>query len=76
MENVLDQKLISYFTQLNNAEKKSILLMVKTFLAGRAGAYEVTDIEEYNKEIDEALEEIAAGNYITQEQIEKNAAKW
>ncbi len=76
MENVLDQKLISYFTQLNNAEKKSILLMVKTFLAGRAVAYEVTDIEEYNKEIDEALEEIAAGNYITQEQIEKNAAKW
>ncbi|MEO6636694.1 MAG: hypothetical protein ABIN25_00370 [Ginsengibacter sp.] len=76
MENVLDQKLISYFTQLNNAEKKSILLMVKTFLAGRDGTYDVTDIEEYNKEIDEALEEIAAGNYITQEQIEKNAASW
>lgn len=76
MENLLDQKLISYFTQLNNAEKKSILLMVKTFLAGRAGTHDFTDIEEYNKEIDEALEEVEAGNYITQEQIEKNAAKW
>ncbi len=76
MENVLDQKLFSYFTQLNDAEKKSILLMLKTFLAGRSGLYDSTDIKQYNKEIDEALEEVASGNYITQEQMEKKASNW
>ena len=33
-------------------------------------------IEQYNKEIDEALAEVEAGNYITQEEMEKQAAKW
>ena len=74
MENALDQKLYSYFTQLNEAEKKSILLMLKTFLAGRVGTYEPVNMEQYNKEIDEALAEEAAGNYITQEEMEKQAA--
>jgi L-lactate utilization protein LutC len=76
MENVLDQKLYSYFTQLTEAEKKSVLLMLKTFLASRAGTYEPNSIEQYNKEIDEALAEAGAGNYITQEDMEKQAAKW
>jgi predicted transcriptional regulator len=76
MANVLDQKLYSYFTQLNDAEKKSVLLMLKTFLAGRARTYEPMSIEQYNKEIDEALAEVEAGNYLTQEEMEKQAAKW
>ena len=33
-------------------------------------------IEEYNKEIDEALAEANTGSYITQEQMEKQAARW
>jgi len=37
---------------------------------------ENVSIEQYNKEIDEALEERAAGNFIAQEEMEKRAAKW
>lgn len=33
-------------------------------------------IEEYNKEIDEALAEANTGSYITREQMEKQAARW
>ena len=76
MENVSDQKLYSYFTQLNEAEKKSVLLMLKTFLASRTGIADSISIEQYNKEIDEALEEVEEGNYITQDDMEKKAAKW
>ena len=50
--------------------------MLKAFLAGRVGTYEPVNMEQYNKEIDEALAEEAAGNYITQEEMEKQAAKW
>lgn len=38
--------------------------------------FENVSIEEYNKEIDEALVEANTGSYITREQMEKQAARW
>ncbi|MDB5278404.1 MAG: hypothetical protein JWR61_3359 [Ferruginibacter sp.] len=76
MASLLDENLQYYFTQLNEAEKKSVLLMLKTFLAGRSNTADHISIEQYNKEIEEALEQAEAGNYITQEEMEKQAAKW
>ncbi|HEV2833312.1 MAG TPA: hypothetical protein VGW31_15135 [Hanamia sp.] len=76
MENVLNQKLFSYFVQLNDAEKKSVLLLLKTFLESRPNVVDQVSVDQYNKEIDEALAEAAEGNYITQEEMEKQAAKW
>ncbi len=62
--------------QLNDVEKKSVLLMLKTFFRGRSPESQPTNIEQYNKEIDEAIVEMEAGNYISQEEMEKLAAKW
>lgn len=76
MANTLEKEWYSYFAQLNEAEKKSVLLMLKTFLQKRSVDAGRISIEQYNKEIDEALEEVAAGNYITQDEMEKQAAKW
>lgn len=76
MENVLDKKMFNYFKQLNDAEKKSVVQMLKTFLSGRQETTGRISIEQYNKEIDEAMEEVKEGNYITQEEMEKIAAKW
>jgi uncharacterized protein YdbL (DUF1318 family) len=61
---------------LNEAEKKSVVAMLKTFLQGRTEDADRISIEQYNKESDEAMDEVAAGNYITQEEMEKLAAKW
>lgn len=76
MENILDKKMFNYFKQLNEAEKKSVVQMLKTFLNGRQENTGRISIEQYNKEIDEAMEEVKEGNYITQEEMEKIAAKW
>jgi predicted transcriptional regulator len=76
MANVLEQEWNSYFMQLNEVERRSVLLMLKAFLQGRNKDTEGISIEEYNKDIDEALAEAAAGNYITQDEMEKRAAKW
>lgn len=76
MANTLEKEWKNYFLQLNEAEKKSILLMLKTFLQKRSVDTGRISIEEYNKEIDEAIAEAEAGNYITQEEMEKQAAKW
>lgn len=76
MANVLDKELSSYLKQLNDTEKKSVLLMIKTFLRGRSEESTRISKEDYNREIDEALAEVAAGDYISQEEMEKLASKW
>lgn len=76
MASVTEQQWNSYFMQLNDVEKKSVLLMLRAFLRERSEENRQTSIEQYNKEIDEAVAEMEAGNYISQEEMEKLAAKW
>jgi predicted transcriptional regulator len=68
----LEQKMFKYFTQLNDAEKKSVILLLKTFLMGRAvKPFESIDIEQYNKEIDEAIARVESGEFYNQKEVEK-----
>ena len=76
MANVLDKEMFNYFTQLNEAEKKSVVQMLKTFLKGRQEKPGRISIEQYNKEIDEAMEEVKRGEVYTQEEVEKMAKDW
>lgn len=76
MADVLENEWHSYFVQLSEVEKKSVLLMLKAFLQRRTENDDRVSIDQYNKEIDEALAEVEAGNYITQANMEKRAAKW
>ena len=76
MANVLEKEWFSYFELLNEAEKKSIITLLKTFLQQRNADAAGISIEQYNKEIDESLGEIAEGNYINQDEMEKKSAKW
>ncbi len=76
MVNVSEKEWQNYFTQLNETEKKSVLLMLKVFLQRRDGGAEGASIEQYNKEIDDALAEVQEGHYISQDEMEKIAAKW
>ena len=57
-------------------EKKSVLLLIKTFLRGRKQASQRISIEQYNKEIDEAMHRIDAGEFITHEDMEKESELW
>jgi|GraSoi_2013_60cm_1033757.scaffolds.fasta_scaffold00863_8 hypothetical protein len=77
MGKALVQEMQSYFTQLDEAEQKSVILMLKTFLKGRT-KQEIgpIDIEQYNKEIDEAIARVEAGEYYTQAEVEKMAKEW
>ncbi|MDQ6903307.1 MAG: hypothetical protein M3139_09890 [Bacteroidota bacterium] len=76
MENVLEKEWFSYFELLNEAEKKSVITLLKTFLQQRNGDAGRITIEQYNKDIDESLSEISEGNYINQDEMEKKSAKW
>ena len=76
MVNVSEKEWQSYFLQLNEAEKKSVLLMLKVFLQRRDADAERASIAQYNKVIDDALAEVQEGHYISQDEMEKIAAKW
>ncbi len=76
MENTYEQEMYNYFTQLNDDEKESIVLMLKTFLKGRIEKNVHISIEQYNRELEQAEHQIEAGNYVTQEDLEKEMEAW
>ena len=71
----IDKEMYDYFMQLNEAEKKSVVQMIKTFLQTRK-AFERISIEQYNKEIDEAEAEIERGESYTHEEVVKMSKQW
>jgi hypothetical protein len=76
MSKAIDKEMYSYFTQLNDAEKKSVVELLKTFMKGRKGQFERISIEQYNKDIDEAMEQASKGEYTTFEDLEKEMQSW
>lgn len=63
----LNHEMLQYFIQLNDAEKKSILQLIKTFLNNTKESVERISIEQYNKELAEAEAEFQNGEFITHE---------
>ncbi|HEY5391935.1 MAG TPA: hypothetical protein VIJ57_07465 [Hanamia sp.] len=76
MENVLDKKMFSYFTQMNEQEKKSIIEMLKVFLNGRQENENRISIEQYNKELDAAMEQIKKGEVYSHEEVVRMSKNW
>ena len=71
MANVLDKELIQYFIKLNEPQKKSFLEMVKSFLKTPGDALNPVTVEQYNKELDEAMQRINDGEFTTLDELEK-----
>ena len=76
MAKALEQELFQYILQLDDAEKKSVLQMLKTFVKGREGKANRVSIEEYNQELQEAEAEFEKGEYTTHEEFVKQMKKW
>ena len=72
----LDQNMYNYFKQLNEAEKKSVVQMIKTFLQSRNEASERLSIEQYNREIVESELEIERGESFAHEDVVKMSKQW
>ena len=73
----IDKELIRYFTLLDHKQKETLLAMIKSFLkSGSSVTTERTTIEQYNKELDEAMERINRGEFTTFEELEKEIKGW
>lgn len=71
MASVLDKELIQYFMRLNEPQKKSLLEMMKSFLKPGAGPMQPVSLDQYNQELDEAMERINKGEFTTFEELQK-----
>jgi hypothetical protein len=76
MAKALERELLQYILQLDEAEKRSVLQMLKTFLKGREKEPIRISIEQYNREIDEAIARVEAGDFYTQAEVEQMAKNW
>jgi hypothetical protein len=76
----IDKELKQFWPKLTVAQKEAVLTVVKTYVAPQGHEFlpdetEVT-IDEYNREIDEAMAEIDRGEFYTNEEVKKMFAAW
>jgi hypothetical protein len=76
MARILEKEWLSYFVQLNETEKKSVLQMLKVFFKNRQENGVHISLDQYNKELNEAERQIEDGSFITQEELEKEMKQW
>lgn len=76
MENTLDNELFQQILKLDEAEKQSVLQMLKAFIIGRENKTGRISIEQYNREINEAVAKVKDGDYFTHEEVERIAEDW
>ena len=67
----LSKEMLENFTQLNEEEKIPVLELVKTFLKSWKIDLKHQSLEEYNRELDQADDEIEAGEYVSHEEVMK-----
>ena len=62
----LDNEFNKYWALLTPVQKESLLSVIKSFVHS-----DQDTIEQYNKEIDDAVSRVEEGQYYTQEEVEK-----
>jgi hypothetical protein len=65
-----------FLKQLKGPEKKSLLLLMKSFLKSKSQVPERISIEQYNKELEEAEAEFERGEIYTHEEVIAMSKKW
>lgn len=68
----LDSEFNKYWSLLNPVQKASLLEVIKSFVLPK----ERISIEQYNKELNEALARVEAGEFFTNEEVEKMSKNW
>ncbi|ARS40800.1 hypothetical protein CA265_14500 [Sphingobacteriaceae bacterium GW460-11-11-14-LB5] len=75
MATIIESEMLNYFTQLDDAEKTSVVKMLKAFIKGKKENQNVP-IEEYNNELLAAENEFKSGNYISHDKLLNEIKSW
>lgn len=76
-DSIIDKEFIHYFTLLDEKQKEALLALIKSYInPDGSPVTERMTIEQYNKELDEGNEQIDKGEFITAEELKKEAQNW
>lgn len=70
----VEEELRDQIAQLDTVQKKSLLEMIKSFVK-KEGLGSQT-IEAYNKELEEAVANVRAGEFYTHDEVKEMAKSW
>ena len=68
----LDREFMQLWSKLTVVQKESLLNVIKSFVESG----ERTSIEQYNREIEEAMKRMDAGEFYTHEQVMAMSKSW
>jgi len=71
----LEEEIAEVWKTLSVPQKQSVIQLIHSFKQDEI-EWSAAEIEEYNREIDEAEQRIANGQFTTQEELEKEAKEW
>jgi hypothetical protein len=72
---LLDNEFMQYWFKLSGPEKESLLMVAKNFIELKEENGAIS-LEQYNKEIDEAMSQMDKGEFITQDEVVKISQSW
>ncbi len=72
----IESQILRSLPLLELDQKKSVLSVIKSFLKNKEALAQLITIEQYNKEIDEAMARVKNGEFYSQEEVEEMAKKW
>jgi hypothetical protein len=71
----IDNQLNEYWPLLEKEEKQSMLTFMKSILKFKKAAQHIS-VEQYNKEIDDAMERVKGGEFYSHEEVVEMSKKW
>lgn len=71
----LDNEFLKYWLKLSSTEKASLLTVAKQYVELREETGPIS-IKQYNREIDEAMNEMDKGEFLTHEQVVQLSQSW
>jgi predicted transcriptional regulator len=71
----LEQEFDQYWQKLSTVEKESLLAVAKNYVELKNDEERIS-IEQYNKEIDEAMAQMDAGEYLSLEEVVEMSKTW
>ncbi len=72
----IDKEFLKFFSQLDESQKKSLLTMLKTLIKTTGASEHRISVEQYNSELEEAMEEIKRGDILSHEEVVKRSKGW
>jgi hypothetical protein len=72
----IDINLIKLIDQLSSSQKEDLVNYIEEVLKGETIMATSQGIEMYNLELDQAMQNVKDGNYISLEELEKEMESW